>query len=68
MLTQFIFVQDKDFITDVKLVGNAATRSNLAAFGDAVESHYRFDDAEIPISNLAKDRDINFTMTVTMTE
>jgi hypothetical protein len=48
--------------------GTAATRIDLVAYRDAIEAHSFFTSAELPISNLAKDRDVPFSVTVTVTQ
>lgn len=54
--------------TDIKPIavsGVAANRISLANFRDALEAHEYFVTANLPLSNLAKDADITFTITVT---
>lgn len=46
------------------LTGIAKTRSELSQFVTDLNNHTLFDGADLPISNLAKDRDIRFSMTV----
>lgn len=53
-------------IETVRVKGVAATREKLAAYRDALQGHYMFGKAELPISNLAKDREVPFTITLTM--
>lgn len=54
-----------DSKTTITITGTATTRAALASFRDAIESDERFVDAILPISSLIKDRDIEFSMTVT---
>ncbi|MFM2339531.1 MAG: hypothetical protein RLZZ360_167 [Candidatus Parcubacteria bacterium] len=51
--------------TQITITGTARTRTALANFRDAIEADDRFTDAILPISSLIKDRNIDFTMTVT---
>ncbi|MCA9354371.1 MAG: hypothetical protein KC877_02525 [Candidatus Kaiserbacteria bacterium] len=52
----------------VTLTGIAADRHSLASFRDRLLAVPEVDDVELPISNLAEDRDIRFTITVTFKE
>lgn len=51
-------------VTKISIDGTAATRQALAGFSENIEAHPLFSDAELPISNLAKDRDIGFSISV----
>lgn len=44
--------------------GMATTRQALVRFRDAITAHELFDEVELPLSNLAKDRDIPFSLTI----
>jgi hypothetical protein len=66
VLSSFVFSKT-DSTTMVTLIGTARTRAALANFRDAIEADERFADAILPISSLIKDRNIDFTMTVTST-
>ncbi len=50
-------------IEQVQIVGQASTRESLARFRNALEAQDRFASAELPLSNLAKDKDVPFTIT-----
>lgn len=52
-------------LAPITIKGTAASRLDLTNFRDAIESHPLFSNAELPLSNLAKDRDIEFTITIT---
>lgn len=52
-------------IEAVTIGGSAATRSSLAAFRDKIEADAAFATAALPLSNLAKDKDLPFTITIT---
>ena len=54
-------------LKEFTIEGTAATRIDLVAYRDAIEAHNFFTSAELPISNLAKDRDVPFNITVTVT-
>lgn len=53
-------------IEQITLRGVAATRIALVAYQEAIEAHAFFETADLPISNLAKDKDVPFSMTVTL--
>ena len=53
-------------IAPVVISGEAADREQLAAFRDRLLAEEGIVEVDLPISNLAKDRDIQFTLTVTM--
>lgn len=50
----------------VAIHGIAETREALAAFSAALERNPMFVRAEVPVSDLAKDRDLPFTLTLTL--
>ncbi len=55
-------------IPPVQLSGNAIDRQSLADFRDRLLAEDRIETVDFPISNLAKDRDISFTITVTLSK
>lgn len=63
-VTGFVFVTEADALAPITVRGIADTRSALALFAEAVEEHALFAQAELPISNLARDRDITFSITI----
>jgi len=50
--------------TSITLSGNAATRDILVAFKRSLEADPRFEKVFLPVSSLAQDTNINFTMSV----
>ena len=66
VLTQFSMQREAGEVEVVNIIGEAANRTALSKFRDAVEGSERFISAELPISNLAKDKDIVFSMKITM--
>lgn len=54
-------------VEPVKLSGVARDRQALSDFRDRLLAQPDIESVDFPISNLAKDRDIQFSMTVTMT-
>lgn len=51
-------------IDSISISGSAYSRSDLVAFKDRIEGHSFFETAELPLSNLAKDRDVPFNITI----
>lgn len=54
-------------VAPVLLSGQATTRQDLADFRDRLRAESLIKMVDFPISNLTKERNINFSMTVTMT-
>lgn len=54
----------KGVMETMTVSGVAETRATLAEFRDAIEANERFASADLPLSNLAKDRDITFSITI----
>lgn len=52
----------------VTIAGVAADRQALASFRDELRAHERVADVELPIRNLARDRDIAFEIKVTLND
>ncbi len=55
-------------VASVKVDGLADTRNNLAAFRDILLQHESISDVILPISNLAKERDIEFSLALVLNE
>lgn len=53
-------------VSSVSLTGVAVDRASLVAFSRAIEDSEAFLEASIPLSNLAKDSDIPFTITAVL--
>ncbi len=58
------FARTDGVITSIDLNGVAQSRLSLIAFQKQLESDPLFSKAELPLSNLAKDKDIPFTITI----
>ncbi len=65
-LTEFGFVEEEGVLKQVSLLGHADTRVLLSSFRDRLTAHDLFLSVDLPISNLAKDKDITFSMKVTL--
>jgi hypothetical protein len=63
-ITEFVLLRDKGKLQPIVLRGTADSRLDLTSFRDAVEAHDLFKSAELPLSNLAKDKDITFSITI----
>ncbi len=63
-INSFIFQRDNNTISPITISGQAYSRQSLVAFSEAIKTNKLFESAEIPLSNLAKDRDIPFTISV----
>ncbi len=56
--------RDEEVVSPLSLSAVAATRQDLIAFIDAVQSHPSFGEVDIPISNLAQSQNISFSVQV----
>jgi hypothetical protein len=65
-VTTYTVARQADGVAPVALRGTATTRTALAAFRDALLAHPDIARVDLPISNFAKDRDIAFAVTLTM--
>lgn len=65
-LTQMKVQRNEEGIVPISLVGKATSRQALAAFRDRLLETPYITVVDLPISNLAKDRDILFPITVTI--
>lgn len=66
MVTQFSFRQDTEVVEPLVIQGIATDRTTLAAFRDALSADQHFQQVELPIASLAADRNVPFTMTITV--
>ena len=57
-------VRTEEGITPITLQGHAQDRQGLAAFRDRLQADPLVKTVELPISNLAQDKDISFTMNI----
>ena len=67
-ITGFQLSKDEGAISTISVSGVANTRTALANFRSGIEAHPFFAKAELPISNLAKDKDISFNISITPSE
>ena len=65
-LNEFIYTSTSGKIATVSLNGISNTRESLVAFEKSLESSGLFKNVDLPVSNLAKDRDINFSLGITI--
>lgn len=66
--TSFIIDTEAGAIDDIKITGQAPTREQLAALKSALEATDMFDTAQVPIADLARDENLPFAITVTLTK
>lgn len=66
ILSGFLINRGKNGVESVQLTGTALNRQALADFRDRLLAIEVVEKVDFPISNLAKDRDISFDMTVTL--
>lgn len=64
-ITDFSVAVEKKELQPIVIHGVAQTRLALTTFRDAIEAHEMFKTADLPLSNLAKDSDIEFSITIT---
>lgn len=65
-IDSFELNRDKDGLTPIQITGKSLTRQSLADFRKTLLEHKDIRSAFLPISNLTQDKDISFTVTVTM--
>jgi len=65
-LNNFDFRRSDLEIGSVKVQGKALTRQDLIDFRDLLLSHPKIKDIYLPISNLAKDKDIPFSISISL--
>lgn len=64
VVTNFSFTRKDTKLEIVTISGQADARASLSRFREALELHPLFKVASLPLSNLAKDRDIAFTISI----
>jgi hypothetical protein len=64
-ITSFNFLLKDGVLTPVVISGTADSRLLLSEFRDALAKNPRFENATLPLSSLAKDRDVPFSITLT---
>lgn len=56
----------KESVNPIKVTGVADNRQALASFREALRNEPNIKTVDLPISNLAQDKDIEFTLTITL--
>lgn len=64
--TFYISSSAKDAAQTIQVQGVASTREALIRFKNAIEEVPRFEKAEVPIADLARDADLPFAITITL--
>ncbi len=65
-LSEITIARAEAGVSPVTISGIADDRRSLSDFRDRLLAHEQIETVDFPISNLAKDRDITFSMTVTI--
>lgn len=65
-ITEITFAQGAQGVQPINVRGQAVNRESLAAFRDRLLAEEAVAEANLPISNLARDRNIDFTISVTL--
>jgi Tfp pilus assembly protein PilN len=63
-ISQFLYTKQREGQSTLTIEGFAKQREDLLAFRKALEQEREFQNVELPISNLAADRDVKFTITI----
>lgn len=66
ILTKIILSREEEGLSPVILDGTAIDRESLARFRDRLLTEPSINSVDLPIANLAKDKDIQFTLSVIM--
>lgn len=64
-ITQIAFTDRTSGQPQISLSGRAQDRESLTAFGRALESRVEFARVDLPVSNFAKESNIDFSMNIT---
>ena len=64
ILTGLVYQKENEDKARFIINGVADRREDLLVFSQNLERDALFDDVELPVSNLAQDRNINFTLTI----
>jgi hypothetical protein len=65
-LTSIDISRSDAVFSGIRVSGKAESRQVLAAFRDRISADVRVEKVDLPLSNLAKDKDIQFSLTVTL--
>lgn len=65
-LSGFVYEHDGKTVKRVEIRGTAVTREELSAFVSALESGSLIDRATVPVASLTRDRDLPFSITITL--
>jgi len=65
-ITRLSLIREESGLSPVSIIGSASDRQSLASFRDRMLAHPLITEVDLPISNLATDRNIQFSITVTM--
>lgn len=66
MIKNYTFTRSETGLAQIKVDGTALTRRELITFRDKLNEQPLIEKVDLPISNLAKDKDITFSLTLTI--
>jgi microsomal dipeptidase-like Zn-dependent dipeptidase len=65
VLLGYDFIADEDTLSKIEVAGTAATRAALTEFSQILQEDEYFSEVDLPLAQLAQDRNIAFTLTLT---
>lgn len=65
VITEYLLSRTDNKLGPIVIKGEARSRLVLSSFQEVLEESELFEKAELPLSNLAKDREIPFSITIT---
>lgn len=65
IIFDFAITKVKDVIATITITGQADSRESLSLFRDTLDANPSFGKVTLPLSSLAKDKEIPFTITIT---
>lgn len=63
-INAFYYTQGQDFTGEMRITGKANTRTALLSFSDRLKKDDLFDRVDLPVSSLARDSNITFSITL----
>lgn len=67
-IREYDFKRTGKIIDSVKMAGEAKTRQTLVDFSDSLSGLEMVEKVDLPVSNLAKDKDLEFSLTIKLKE
>jgi hypothetical protein len=63
-IDQFSYTSTDSTHAEISLSGRSSTRESLASFVKSLKASKRFSSVDLPVSNLAKDKNIDFSISI----